>query len=277
MSAHVEPSFLDFLRGGTQIHFTVAVDFTASNGDPRTPASLHYRQPGVENQYSIAIKAVGEIVQDYDSDKLFPALGFGGRIPPNWDVSHEFYLNGSVDNPYCQGVQGILEAYGRSLNSVGLYGPTNFAPVINHVARFAHAHQDGKNYFVLLIITDGIISDLQATKQALVNASNLPMSVVIVGVGNEDFATMEELDGDEHRLSSGGTYAARDIVQFVELRKHLYQSGGRSMNSSQVSQVLLGKDVLAEIPNQLQSWMKSRNIRPSDPVVQVTPGMQRIH
>ena len=40
---------------------------------------------------------------------------------------------------------------------VSLYGPTNFAPVIKHVAQFARSHQDGNNYFVLLIITDGII------------------------------------------------------------------------------------------------------------------------
>lgn len=69
ITSHVEPSFLDYIRGGTQIHFTVAVDFTASNGDPRSPQSLHYRQPGVDNQYSSAIRAVGEIIQDYDSGK----------------------------------------------------------------------------------------------------------------------------------------------------------------------------------------------------------------
>ncbi|XP_063850342.1 copine-8-like isoform X3 [Scylla paramamosain] len=256
ITCHVEPSFLDYIRGGTQIHFTVAVDFTASNGDPRTPASLHFRQPGVDNQYSIAIKAVGEIIQDYDTDKMFPALGFGGRIPPDWVVSHEFYLNGSPDNPYCQGISGILEAYFNSLQTVGLYGPTNFAPVINHVARFAQAHQDGNNYFVLLIITDGIICDMPETRRALVEASNLPMSVIIIGVGSVDFSAMEELDGDEKRLSFGGKYASRDIVQFVELRRHLGQRGG------QHSQALLAKDVLAEIPQQLVSWMRTHGNAP---------------
>uniref|UniRef100_A0A0P4VVL1 Copine-3 n=1 Tax=Scylla olivacea TaxID=85551 RepID=A0A0P4VVL1_SCYOL len=262
ITCHVEPSFLDYIRGGTQIHFTVAVDFTASNGDPRTPASLHFRQPGVDNQYSIAIKAVGEIIQDYDTDKMFPALGFGGRIPPDWVVSHEFYLNGSPDNPYCQGIAGILEAYFNSLQTVGLYGPTNFAPVINHVARFAQAHQDGNNYFVLLIITDGIICDMPETRRALVEASNLPMSVIIVGVGSVDFSAMEELDGDEKRLSFGGKYASRDIVQFVELRRHLGQRGG------QHSQALLAKDVLAEIPQQLVSWMRTHGYQPRPPTVQ---------
>ena len=50
-----------------QLNFTVAVDFTASNGDPRTPGTLHYMDPYKPNQYASALRAVGEIIQDYDS------------------------------------------------------------------------------------------------------------------------------------------------------------------------------------------------------------------
>lgn len=44
------------------------------------------------NAYAMALKAVGEIIQDYDSDKMFPALGFGAKLPPDGHVSHEFPL-----------------------------------------------------------------------------------------------------------------------------------------------------------------------------------------
>lgn len=44
------------------------------------------------NAYAMALKAVGEIIQDYDSDKMFPALGFGAKLPPDGRVSHEFAL-----------------------------------------------------------------------------------------------------------------------------------------------------------------------------------------
>src|SRR6185295_18762851 len=36
------PTFLDYIAGGTEINLVVAIDFTGSNGDPRTPKSLHY-------------------------------------------------------------------------------------------------------------------------------------------------------------------------------------------------------------------------------------------
>jgi len=251
----LQPTFLDYISNGTELSFTVAVDFTASNGNPQDRRSLHYNDPtGAPNQYITAIKAVGEIIQDYDSDKLFPALGFGARIPPHGQVSHEFFLNLTTD-PYCAGVDGVLAAYYQSLNNVQLYGPTNFSPVIRHVARFARTYQnDPSNYFVLLIITDGIITDLDATKSAVIDASDLPLSIIIVGVGSEDFSAMDELDSDDSLLSRNGKTAKRDIVQFVEMQK--FVSNGRW------NKELLAREVLFEIPDQLVGYMKSKKFMP---------------
>ena len=258
ISIETVPSFLDYIQGGTQVNFTVAVDFTGSNGNPQSPQSLHYKDPsGRPNQYVTAIRSVGEIVQDYDSDKMFPALGFGARVPPTGQVSHEFFLT-LTDSPFCAGIDGLLSAYYNSLYNVQLYGPTNFSPVINHVAKFAQAYlSDPSNYFVLLIITDGIITDLEETKRSIINASKFPLSIIIVGVGSEDFSAMDELDSDDSLLRSGSLVAQRDIVQFVELRKFL--SGGSW------SKEALAKDVLAEIPAQLKGWMKLNGFQPNLP------------
>ena len=56
-------------------------------------------------------------------------------------VSHEFFLNLRTDSPYCAGVDGLLQAYFAALHNVQLYGPTNFAPVIRHVTKFAETYQ----------------------------------------------------------------------------------------------------------------------------------------
>ena len=251
-----EYSFVDYIQHGTSMNFSVAIDFTASNGNPSDHRSLHYMQPGfVDNQYTAAIRSVGNIIEDYDTDKMFPALGFGAKVPPQYQVSHEFFLNLHPDNPYCSGVDGLLAAYQTAIQSVQLYGPTNFSPVIQHTMKFAQAYQDGKQYFVLLIITDGIITDMEQTKWAIINASIYPMSIIIVGVGNEDFSAMEELDSDDGLLKHGGKVAKRDIVQFVELRKFLTKDG-------LWDKALLAKEVLAEVPEQVVGWMKMKNIKP---------------
>ncbi|KAK5876822.1 hypothetical protein CesoFtcFv8_026136 [Champsocephalus esox] len=262
----IEVTFLDYIKGGTQINFTVAIDFTASNGNPAQPTSLHYMSPYQLNAYAMALKAVGEIIQDYDSDKMFPALGFGAKLPPDGRISHEFALNGNPQNPYCTGIEGVVEAYYQSLKSVQLYGPTNFSPVINHVARYAASVKDGSQYFVLLIITDGVISDMAQTKESIVNASCLPMSIIIVGVGPAEFDAMVELDGDEIRISSRGRYAERDIVQFVPFRDYIDRTGNHILSMAR-----LAKDVLAEIPDQFLSYMRTRGIKPSPAPPPYTP------
>lgn len=68
---------------------------------------------------------------------------------------------------------------------------------------------------------------------------------------------MDELDSDEVRLTVDGRYAERDIVQFVPLNKFLSKDGPFVQ-----SQAELAKEVLAEIPEQLTSFMKSRGIKP---------------
>jgi hypothetical protein len=44
------------------------------------------------------------------------------------------------------------------------------------------------------------------------------MSIIIVGIGNEDFSGMIELDGDQGLVDDAGNHAQRDLVQFVPFR-----------------------------------------------------------
>ena len=211
------------------------------------------------NQYELAIQSVGNIIEDYDSDKLFPVLGFGARIPPSGQLSHNFFVNGHSSNPYCERIIGVLAAYRSCIRQIQLYGPTHFAPTINHVASIAKNFVDGSQYFILLIITDGIITDIEQTKSAIVDASDLPISIIIVGVGGADFTAMDELDGDTIRVTDQqGRRASRDIVQFVPFRNFMNLSG----TTYQTPRLYLAKEVLAEIPDQFLGFMKSKNITP---------------
>ncbi|XP_022069659.1 copine-3-like isoform X2 [Acanthochromis polyacanthus] len=254
-----EYTFLDYIMGGCQINFTIAIDFTGSNGNPSLPQSLHYINPQGYNEYLAAIWAVGNVIQDYDSDKMFPAFGFGAQIPPTWQVSHEFPINFNPSNPFCAGIEGVVSAYQQCLPQVKLYGPTNFSPIINHMAHFgrqALQQQTASQYFVLLIITDGVITDMDETRSAIVRASQLPMSIIIVGVGGADFSAMEFLDGDDGILrSAAGEPAMRDIVQFVPFRQ--FQNAGTPA---------LAQSVLAELPDQVASFFNLFDLKPpSDP------------
>ncbi|CAL5194681.1 unnamed protein product [Lathyrus oleraceus] len=248
-------SFIDYISSGFELNFMVAVDFTASNGNPQQPDSLHYVSgSGQLNSYQKAIMEVGEVIQFYDSDKRFPAWGFGGTMPSG-TVSHCFNLNGNPASSEVVGVEGIMDAYASALHTVRLSGPTLFGPVINMAAQMAAESLSSYNsakYYVLLIITDGVVTDLQESINALVKASDLPLSILIVGVGSADFKSMEILDADNGRRlqSSTGRVATRDIVQFVPMRE---------VHSGQISVV---QALLEELPNQFLTFMRSRNIKP---------------
>ncbi len=45
------------------------------------------------------------------------------------------------------------------------------------------------------------------TIRSIVNSSHLPMSIIIVGIGNEDFREMEVLDGDDGLVDDDGNIA----------------------------------------------------------------------
>ena len=236
------PSFLDYLRGGMQMNLMVSIDFTGSNGDPRQPTSLHYMDPVRPNQYVRAIMGVGDILMEYDTDKQVPAFGFGARLPDG-NVNMCFHLN-FEQNPYVPGVQGVLDCYGRALASVRLSGPTNFGPTIATANRLSRSSPGV--YTVLLILTDGDITDMPETVNELVACDDAPLSIVVVGVGSAcDFAMMDQLDADRNPLrnSSTGKQCRRDLVQFVPFK-----------NFDRRPPAELAAEVLREIPDQVVDW-----------------------
>uniref|UniRef100_A0A0E0K0E7 VWFA domain-containing protein n=1 Tax=Oryza punctata TaxID=4537 RepID=A0A0E0K0E7_ORYPU len=246
-------TFLDYISSGCQLNFMVAIDFTASNGNPRLPDSLHYIDPtGRPNAYQRAILEVGDVLQYYDPAKRFPSWGFGAR-PIDGPVSHCFNLNGSTYQPEVEGIQGIMSAYISALRNVSLAGPTLFGPVVSTATAIANQSlaNNQQKYFVLLIVTDGVVTDFQETIDVIIKASDFPLSILVVGVGGADFKEMEFLDPNkgERLESSTGRVASRDMIQFAPM-KDAHGSGISTVQS-----------LLAEIPGQFMTYMRTREIQ----------------
>lgn len=248
-------SFLDYLRGGMQVSLIVCIDFTGSNGDPRDSRSLHFRDPtGEFNQYERVISHVGSIVAEYDSDQKFPVWGFGGSV--NSQTSHCFPL-GPYGGQECVGIHGILQAYAAAFSYVTLSGPTYFAEIFEAANRIAAegCSSTFQNYYMVLVLTDGVINDLQKTIDVIVKSTDKPLSFIIVGIGGADFSAMENLDGDIHPLkSSTGVVSKRDIVQFVPYAKFAKEGLGS-----------LARELLAEVPGQVTGFMRSQGYSPLPP------------
>lgn len=250
------PTFLQFLRGGLNISLSVAIDFTGSNGDPTLPSSLHYVDPSGQqlNEYQQAIRSVGNIIEEYNTDKIFGVFGFGAKI--GGEVSHCFSVY--PDETGVKSIAGLEKAYIDGLSNIALSGPTLLAPMVTHIKNRAlkkGCTSESPKYEILLVLADGVINDTIPAIQQLIAASDSPMSIIIVGVGPADFSQMNFLDGDKGLLTHGGQTAKRDIVQFVPFTK--FKGAG---------QYALAKEVLAEVPEQVLQYMDQHKVYPPDPI-----------
>jgi len=93
---------------------------------------------------------------------------------------------------------------------------------------------------------------MQDTINCLIDSAFLPLSVIIVGVGDADFTNMDILDGDDGLQNNQGVKAQRDLVQFVPFNK---VKGNKKE---------LAKEVLAEVPTQLLEYMEAVKIKPGN-------------
>lgn len=243
------PKFVDYLSGGLELQLSVAIDFTGSNGDPRKPGTLHYidRSGSQLNDYEKALTAVGSIVARYDSDQKFPMLGFGAKF--RGIINHAFQLG---PTPEVNGIKGMLDAYrGTFKTGLTMSGPTVFSEVIQLAAAQARSKQEASRrigqqaYHILLILTDGAVSDINETKRAIRSVSDAPLSIVIVGIGGADFSAMQFLDDF---MSQEG--AGRDICQYVEFQRH------------QSNKIHLTQATLEEIPDQVVDYFHGNGIKP---------------
>jgi hypothetical protein len=240
-------TFIDYVEKGLQISLAVGIDYTSSNGNPNEANSLHYIFGKEPNNYEQAITSCGSIISNYTFDHQYPVYGFGAVLRDSPFANHCFSLN-FKKSPNVTGIDGIITAYRNSLQRVQLDGPTYFQPLIKNSVEYVKSQMSklkSSIYYILLILTDGQIHDMQETKNIIVEAAYLPLSIIIVGIGDENFQNMIELDGDKVPiLNKKGEKVQRDIVQFV------------CFNDFKMDSVKLSEEVLKEVPKQAEQYYR---------------------
>ena len=180
----------------------VGIDFTKSNtwtGEKSfNKQCLHTllppsysSTPGQElahlNPYEAAITVIGQTLEVFDDDKLISVYGFGDSVTRDQAI----FAMGEGPLSHCKSFINVLQSYRNVVPNITLSGGTNFGPLIRQAVEVVKAT---KAYHILLIIADGQVSNLNDTIGAIVYASNYPLSIVMIGVGDGPWDAMRDFD-----------------------------------------------------------------------------------
>ena len=239
----IAPTFANFVSGGCELHAMVAIDATASNGDPRQSTSLH-RFDSDHNDYKKSLSSICRPLSNFDSDQRYPVYGFGAKR--DGQVNHCFSLHDKAGDKqdkdsYVHGVEGILEAYDQAFKSgIIMSSPRDFSQVVRQcTAASLDELENGHAYSILVLLTNGVPADMAQNVLAFQEADSAPLSCVIVGIGDGDFAGMQEFIAKANQ--------GRDKVRFVHT----------------LDAAVLSAAALDHIPGQLEYYFKERNIYPN--------------
>ena len=214
-------------------NIVIGVDFTASNEwqgkNTFDHKNLHLISKKKLNPYQQVITSLSSTLEPFDGDNLIPAYGFGDEKTKDHSVFC-FNPNGTL----CKGFLNVLGSYEDIVDNVKMSGPTSFVPIIKKAIEITKTEQ---SYHILIIIADGQVEEKEdeATRNIIIEASNYPLSIIVVGVGDGPWDKMHTYD---EKLPS----RQFDNFQFVDY--HLCcQKGGRS-------DINFALNALMEIPDQ---------------------------
>lgn len=170
------------------------IDYTASNkyqGEESFGGrSLHTIHPHVKNPYQQVITILGRTLAPFAGHGHIGVYGFGDAKTGDWST---FNLK---PEGFCRDLEEVLGVYNHVTPTVALSGPTNFAPLIYQAMEICQKSRDVSSklseslivldlqYHILVIIADGQVTNERATRRAIVQACQHPLSIIVVGVGD---------------------------------------------------------------------------------------------
>ncbi|KAN0025068.1 hypothetical protein ACTFIV_009480 [Dictyostelium citrinum] len=251
-------SIMDYIAGGCQLSVMVAIDCSSSNSKKK----FHNFSENEESDYGSAIFKITDFLEDWPSNGSIEVLGFSGIIPNTDHKSYCFPFSLDPKNAFVNSANDIFKLYYNNIDEITPTDPSK----INEVFQYAinkslppidqSEEQLNQKYTILLIFTDGDITDIEESYKILLNASELPLSIILVQIG-DCYNLSRKLNNLENYLDHHDLLNKpkpnRGIVNHVEYTKDIK----RFYN--------LEVDIMKNVPTQFTSYFINKNIDPNSP------------
>lgn len=251
---------LDYFQSGLQINTVMLVDFSESNGDPKKQDSLHAVEEvskGSKSTYQLVLDSISPTLFWYDFDHTIPLFGMAAKFPVlRIDEQKDFFR--VIGRSESQRVPGSPEMLTHFYKSVFAYlsgcEPTKLRPAIDAMNDWTANQITLKQYMysLLVVFTDGLIGDFEDCIPSLIKSCELPISIIIIGVGVsnfEDFEKYKSGTGEWRLQDKKGTTMNRDMLQMINFFK--------SAHPIEVCNKMMGT-----LSNQIMNYYQSRGIFP---------------
>ncbi|EQC34704.1 hypothetical protein SDRG_08020 [Saprolegnia diclina VS20] len=258
-------------KGLESSNLILGIDFTKSNEwtGKRTfrGRCLHDIQLPERNPYEQVMDIVSKTLCEYDDDNTIPVYGFGDESTSDSAVFSFMPLGPNAMPGYRLG--DVRARYRDVVPHVSMAGPTTFAPMIYQALRIVQ--QNNMAYHILVLIADGQVTrsvDVpngqfskheQDTLNAISYASNFPLSIVVVGVGDGPWDMM-------HIFDDNVPSRRFDNFQFVD-----FDAVTRHITDTTRRETQFALHALMEIPEQYQLVRKLNLMSPNGLRHQVPP------
>jgi len=243
----IKPSPTDYLTTEDKFAFVLGIDFSVYNDYPHNIKNLHTIDKKGRSPYLQALQEISKVIWGQDTDGKIPCFGFGGRPSfPEYSteqVNHLIPISGNKHKMSILSPDHLIESYKNARKYIDPMEKASVLEIMKLVKDWATRDLKANIYYVMVVLTAGHIDELQPTIDLLVDLAQLPVSIVLVGIGDYNFSTLEKLDGDKKWLrSSKKKLIKRDIINFVDFE-----------TCANDPEKLL-KKVLEEFPGQFMSF-----------------------
>jgi len=196
----------EFVGSGIKLNTFLAFDF--SDGPNKQP-----RKTSIDN-YSKIISNLIHKIYFYAKQQSIYLYGFGAEFN-NHDVDL-FNLNDGDDLPIS--LDKVGRVFSSKQNSIKPKKKIILSKLIRKITKIIFKLYEARNYNVLFLFLREIPdnNDKQEIIDSLIEASYLPLTIIIIGEGNNDFNQLKEFFGDKVNEASSGMIKNRDNILFTD-------------------------------------------------------------
>ena len=239
-------TLFDYIKAGISFDAYIVIDFSDK--------SEHTHAMEV-NHYILSIGGIREIL--YDFLKTFEVYGYGAKLKmPDENNNNSSFFNLCLNgNKSLKGLTQIKTAYEQYLDNLDFCNNNVLSPLINNILKRIYEKYELTKYNILFLLMNKAPKkeDYQKCVDALIQSTFQPLSIVIIGIGDND----NDLKNIQHlfnnkRSHSNGMERLKNNIFFV------------SMKECNNDANLLKNICLKEVPKQMVEFYNILKTTPND-------------